>query len=72
MNAFSSTKGRKYISEVIVLPLGEGGLSSQAAGINDVHNMIGYDETVSGWQGAQDIEWIDIGFSIPEPAPLFR
>ena len=34
--------------------------------------MIGYDETVSGWQGAQEMEWIDIGFGIPGQAPLYR
>lgn len=72
MNAFSSTKGRKYVSEVVALPLGEDEISTQAAGINDIHDMIGYNETVSGWQGAQEMEWIDIGFGVPGPAPLYR
>ncbi len=56
MNIFTSTKGRKFVSEVVVLPLGDDNQSTQATGINDVHNMIGYDETVSGWQGALEIE----------------
>lgn len=72
VDIFSSTKGKQYLSEVVVLPLGEPGNSYQAAGINDVRGTLSYDETINGWRGAKEIEWIDIGYGVPDKAPLSR